>query len=233
MYSDIFCEVYNELGWNSYPEAFGEQLLQWLQVTGFAPKTSLDLACGTGILCEILYRQGIRARGMDLSSGMIDIARKSQPRIPYDVADMVTYRPQQQFDLVTCTGDAFNHIPDPADLQAIFRNIHGYLSPGGWLVFDLLKESEVSTSEPFEMDFDDHTHVWFQMTRPAETSVHLQIQVYEDGLLQVAETISETLYHPAVVLRMLQEAGFRNISCGDRLLPSQNKSTTWYMTAQK
>ena len=27
MYSDIFCKVYNEFGWNYYPEAFGEQLL--------------------------------------------------------------------------------------------------------------------------------------------------------------------------------------------------------------
>ena len=30
MYSDVFCKVYNEFGWNYYPEAFGEQLLKWL-----------------------------------------------------------------------------------------------------------------------------------------------------------------------------------------------------------
>ena len=27
MYSDLFCKVYNEFGWNYFPEAFGEQLL--------------------------------------------------------------------------------------------------------------------------------------------------------------------------------------------------------------
>ena len=26
MYSDVFCKVYNEFGWNYYPEAFGQQL---------------------------------------------------------------------------------------------------------------------------------------------------------------------------------------------------------------
>ena len=31
MYSDIFCKVYNEFGWNYYPEVFAEQLLQWLR----------------------------------------------------------------------------------------------------------------------------------------------------------------------------------------------------------
>ncbi len=233
MYSDVFCKVYNEFGWNYYPEAFGEQLLAWLKETGFHPKTSLDLACGTGILCEILHRHGIQASGMDLSSGMIDIAKSSNPDIRYEVADMVTYRPQVQFDLVTCTGDAFNHILDLEDLKTIFRNIYGYLSDGGWLVFDILNEHEVSTSEPFEMDFDKKTRVWFQMTSPTEKSVNLKIQVYENGSLQFEENIRETVHDPQLVCRMLTETGFQNVTCADRLLPYQNRSTTWYITAQK
>ena len=65
MYSDIFCKVYNEFGWNYYPEAFGEQLLQWMASVSFQPKTGMDLACGTGVLCEILREHGIESAGMD------------------------------------------------------------------------------------------------------------------------------------------------------------------------
>ncbi len=233
MYSDVFCKVYNEFGWNYYPEAFGEQLLQWMKEKHFSPKTALDLACGTGILCELLHRQGIRASGMDLSSGMIAIARAGCPEIHYDVADMVTYRPYGEFDLVTCTGDALNHIPDLKDIQTIFENIHGYLIPGGWLVFDILNEHEVSDSEPFEMDFDEHTRVWFQMTRPTPKSVNLKIKVWEKGIQQFEENIRETVHDPAVICELLRKAGFREVGCADRLLPQQNKSTTWYITAQK
>jgi len=154
MYSDIFCKVYNEFGWNYYPEAFGEQLLQWMEAQNFHPETSMDLACGTGVLCEILHHHGIRSAGMDFSAGMIDIARNRNPHIPYEVADMTAYCPEKQFDLVTCTGDAVNHIADPADIEKIFRNVYEYLAPGGYFVFDLLNEHEVSDSEPFEMDFD-------------------------------------------------------------------------------
>ena len=125
MYSDIFCKVYNEFGWNYYPEAFGEQLLQWMRISDFHPQTSLDLACGTGVLCEILAGQGMEASGMDFSSGMIDIARGRDSRIHYDVADMTTYRPEKQFDLVTCTGDAVNHIAELSDVEKIFRNVYG------------------------------------------------------------------------------------------------------------
>ena len=66
-YSEIFCKVYNEFGWNYYPEIFGETLLKWLSDNKIAAKTAIDLACGTGVLCEILQKNGIEASGMDFS----------------------------------------------------------------------------------------------------------------------------------------------------------------------
>ena len=233
MYSDVFCKVYNEFGWNYYPEIFGEQLLQWLERNGLAPKTSLDLACGTGILCEILYKSGIHASGMDYSAGMIEIARQGSREIHYDVADMVLYRPDQQFDLVTCTGDAVNHIAALSDVEKIFENVYGYLAPGGWFVFDLLNEREVSTSEPFEMDFTETTKVWFQMTRPGKKQVNLKIRVYENGELQFEENIRETIHDPGLICGLLRKCGFREVTCADRLLADANPGTTWFITARK
>ena len=233
MYSDLFCKVYNVFGWNYYPEIFGQQLVQWLAYKGFAPKSALDLACGTGILCRILADQGIQTAGMDLSPGMIEIARQADDRICYEVGDMTAYRPAQPVDLVTCTGDAVNHIPDPEDLEKIFRNVFGYLNPGGWFVFDLLNEQEVSDSEPFEMDYDDRTRVWFRMTRPAQDRVNLQIRVFEGGALALEENIRERIYAPEEIVAMLQRSGFGEIRCADRLLEDGNPGTTWFVTARK
>ena len=233
MYSDVFCKVYNEFGWNYYPEIFGEQLLQWLNPKKYAPKNSLDLGCGTGVLCRILQGEGIRAAGMDFSSGMIDIARQDSPEIPYEVADMITYRPENQFDLVTCTGDALNHIRDLNDIQKIFQNVYAYTSPGGYFVFDILNEHEVSTSEPFEMDFTDKIRVWFQMTRPEEKQVNLKIRVFEDGKEQFEENIRETVHDPEVICNLLKQAGFQVEKCADRLLEDSGRGTTWFVVARK
>ena len=233
MYSDIFCKVYNEFGWNYYPEAFGEQLLQWMDVQGFHPKNAIDLACGTGVLCEILAENGIPSAGMDFSSGMIAIARENAPDISFDVADMITYRPEKEFDLVTCTGDAVNHIPELSDVEKIFQNVYAYLAPGGYFVFDLLNEREVSTSEPFEMDFTDTTKVWFQMTRPGEKQVNLKIRVFEEGVLAFEENIRETIHDPAAILQLLERCGFADIQCRDRLLVENHPGTTWFITARK
>lgn len=233
MYSDVFCKVYNTFGWNYYPEIFGEQLLKWLEQKALRPKTAMDLACGTGILCGILSKAGIEASGMDFSSGMIAIARQNNPQLHFDVADMTLYRPDRQFDLVTCTGDAVNHIPMLSDVEKIFQNVYAYLAPGGWFVFDLLNEHEVSDSEPFEMDYDDATRVWFQMTRPGEKKVNLKIRVYEAGTLAFEENIRETVHGPEAVCALLDACGFTCIRCADRLLPENDPGTTWFITAKK
>lgn len=233
MYSDVFCKVYNEFGWNYYPEIFGQQLVQWLREKDIRPETAMDLGCGTGILCRILQDAGIRAAGMDLSAGMIDIARKDSPDIHYEVADMVTFRPEMQFDLVTCTGDALNHIGRLEDIRKIFRNVYAYTSPGGYFVFDILNENEVSTSEPFEMDFTQTMKIWFQMTRPGDKQVNLKIRVYENGGLVFEENIRETVHDPVVICRLLEEAGFRVMKCADSLLDDGSHGTTWFVIARK
>ena len=234
MYSDIFCKVYNEFGWNYYPEAFGEQLLQWMQVNAFSPKTSMDLACGTGVLCELLQNAGVEASGMDFSEGMIEIARNSDPRIHYDVADMITYRPEKQFDLVTCTGDALNHIASLDDVERIFRNVYAYLAPGGHFIFDMLNRNEISTEEPFELDYSDTVKAVFQMVQPEEGRVNLQIKVYENGVLQFEEIIRERVHDLADICDRLRNCGFEILKCSDQLLDNaQYHSTTWYIIARK
>ena len=208
-------------------------MLQWLAGKNWKPKTALDLACGTGVLCEILSGSGMEVWGMDFSAGMIDIARQGSAAIHYEVADMTAYRPEKEFDLVTCTGDAINHIGEMADVEKIFRNVHAYLSPGGYFVFDILNENEVSDSEPFEMDFDDRTRVWFQMTRPGQRQVNLMIRVYENGELRFEENIRETVHDPAAICGLLQKCGFTVERCADSLLSDGSHGTTWFVIARK
>ena len=234
MYSSAFCRVYNEFGWNYFPRAFGEQLLKWLEVNGVQAKTCLDLGCGTGILCETLLEGGIQASGMDLSEGMIAIARESCPQIHYDVADMITYRPDMRFDLVTCTGDALNHIIDLENVRRIFENVHGYLNRGGYFIFDILNEKEVSTGEPIDLPFSDTIRAQFNITRNSEGVVNLKTSVYENDVLQFEENITETVHDPAVICKMLKETGFEVLRCADQLMDdAQAHGNTWFIIARK
>lgn len=233
MYSDAFCKVYNEFGWNYFPEAFGEQLLQWMRENSLQPHRCLDLACGTGVLCRVLSDAGLSARGMDFSEGMIAIARENNPHIPFDVADMILYHPEETFDLVTCTGDALNHILDITSVEKIFQNISGYLKEGGWFVFDLLNEQEISTDEPFDLDFSDAVKARFQMVRE-NGGVCLQTTVYENGVRTVREEIRETVHDVDAICALLERSGLQVITCGHSLLRNApREAATWFITARK
>ncbi|MDO4299067.1 MAG: class I SAM-dependent methyltransferase [Lachnospiraceae bacterium] len=234
MYSDAFCKVYNEFGWNYFPEAFGEQLLLWMQQNQITVKSSLDLACGTGILCEILHEHGIQAAGMDFSEGMIAIARESNPEICYEVADMIQYCPDRRFDLVTCTGDAMNHIIDLKDVEQIFRNVYTYLNTGGYFIFDILNEKEVSSSEPFHLDFSNEIKAQFLITHNRNGRINLKTTVYENGEFQFEENITEILHDPDVICDLLRKNGFQIIKCADQLLDDTGvHGTTWFIIAKK
>lgn len=234
MYSSAFCRVYNEFGWNYFPQAFGEQLLEWMRVKGVHVRASLDLACGTGVLCEVLHGAGIEASGMDLSEGMIAIARENSPDIHYDVADMITYRPEKKFDLVTCTGDALNHIMDLKDVGRIFENVYACLERGGYFIFDLLNEKEVPPGEPFDLDFSDTVKAQFLVTRDAAGFINLRTSVYENGELKFEENITETVHDAAAVCDLLREKGFELVQCADQLLEGADAhGTTWFIIARK
>lgn len=256
MYSNAFCKVYNEFGWNYFPEAFGEELMTWIRLNQVDIRTSMDLACGTGILCEVMQKNGIQAAGMDFSEGMIEIARKNNPEIAYEVADMITYCPNQKFDLVTCTGDALNHIIDLKNVEQIFRNVYGYLSDGGYFIFDILNEKEVSFGEPIDLDFSDTVKAQFMITQNQEGIINLRTKVYErieEGkeiseetciinfedsefrwALQFEEVITEIVHDVEKIREMLIRCGFQILRCDHRLLEEQEtQATTWYIIARK
>ena len=234
MYSDSFCEVYNIFGWNYYPEAFGEQLLLWMNQHHVSLNRCLDLACGTGVLCGLLSEHGYDASGMDFSQGMIRIAKENYPNLSFDVADMIVYRPEKKFDLVTCTGDAINHIHDLNDVGRIFENVYAYLETGGYFIFDILNENEVTTDEPFDLDFSDTVKAVFRLSKGEDLFVTLSTSVFENGEFRFREEIREKIHDPNVICRMLRSVGFEVIKCADQL-PDEGShhGTTWYIIAKK
>lgn len=233
MYGHLFCHLYDEFGWNEYPRAFCEQLMRWLAARGARVRRALDLGCGTGVLCQALSERGIVAEGLDLSPEMIAIARERAPGLTFTAGDMVTWKPEGRFDLVTCTGDALNHIFDPADVARVFQNVHDALNEGGFFLFDLLNASEVPTGAPFEADTADGQRVRFHTGIDENQTVRLTVEVRERGQFRYRETILEKLHDVDAILDALQTAGLTVLQCSDRLNPDALPSETWYIAAQR
>ena len=84
------------------------------------------------------------------------------------------------------------------------------------------------------MDFDATTRVWFQMTRPEENSVNLQIRVFENNAEAFCETIRETIHDTAAICSLLEQAGLSVVKCSHRLSDTTGTdATTWFIIAKK
>jgi len=99
-----------------------------------------DLACGQGIVSRRLAEEGAEVVGVDVSAGMLDLARSYERDEPRGVtylggdAQKLDAVADRTFDGVVCNM-ALMDIPD---LAAALRTVSRILRPRGWFVFSVV-----------------------------------------------------------------------------------------------
>jgi SAM-dependent methyltransferase len=99
-------------------------------------RSVLDVACGTGFYSRELKRRGAAdVLGVDISAEMVAAGRASERSEPlgvrYEVGDVAELDAQERrFDLAIGV-QCLNYAEDVASLDAMCRNIHRNLVPGG------------------------------------------------------------------------------------------------------
>ena len=98
----------------------------------------LDVACGEGFYSRMLRQRGaLRVRGVDLSQGMIELAREQESRqqlgIEYVVGDARELTESREFDLVVAAY-LLNYARNRHELEAMAGGIARSLKPGGRFV---------------------------------------------------------------------------------------------------
>jgi SAM-dependent methyltransferase len=105
---------------------------------GLAGTRLLDVACGTGKSFLPFLERGYDVTACDVSPAMVRIAEaKAGGRARCEVADMRELPLLGEFDLVTCLGDALNHLPDLDGVAAALGGMGANLARGGLAVLDL------------------------------------------------------------------------------------------------
>lgn len=103
----------------------------------------LELACGTGRVLLALARQGYHVTGVDVSTAMLDVARRKVAA--EGLADHVTLVEQDmrlltldsRFNLAFVAANSFMHLLTTDDQLAALTRIRQHLNPGGLLLLDL------------------------------------------------------------------------------------------------
>jgi len=125
-----------------------------VQSLGLAPgSTVLDLACGTGDLCNAVTDAGQIAIGVDLSAGMLAAAQTGAPLVRGDALALPT--PAGAVDGVVSGFGLRNFV----DLQTFFVECARVLRPGGRL-------AALETAEPASPLLRAGHRVWFGSVVP-------------------------------------------------------------------
>jgi ubiquinone/menaquinone biosynthesis C-methylase UbiE len=115
----------------------------------------LDLGCGAGYFAREMSLRGAKVVGVDISSRMIEFARKSQPAtapaVDYreaDAMEIASLFPAEAFDLATsCL--ALQDMPDPAK---VFNEAYTVLRPGGRFVTSITHPCSDTPYRAWERD---------------------------------------------------------------------------------
>jgi ubiquinone/menaquinone biosynthesis C-methylase UbiE len=127
----------------------------------------LDVGCGTGFATAELARLGVAVSGVDLSPGMLDVARRQLPELTFEVGSMLALpHADGAFGGVVAWYSTI-HVPDP-DLPTALAELARVLRPGGHLLLGFQVGTEprrMTTALGHEIALDFHRR---QPSRMAE-----------------------------------------------------------------
>ncbi len=98
------------------------------------PVRALDAGCGTGFQAAVLAALGYRTHGLDLSAGLLAVARHrlTSVMLARGNMEMLPYR-SATFDAITCCGSTLSFVDSPARATAEIGRV---LRPDGLLLLE-------------------------------------------------------------------------------------------------
>ncbi|MCZ7439031.1 class I SAM-dependent methyltransferase [Micromonospora sp. WMMC241] len=116
----------------------------------------LEVGCGTGRVTAHLHRLGLDIAGVDLSPGMVAVARRTHPQLRFDVGSMTAMTASDASLAGLVAWYSIIHLP-PDLLPEVFAGFHRVLVPGGHLLLavkagDRLDRREQAYGHPVVLD---------------------------------------------------------------------------------
>lgn len=99
-------------------------------------KRVLELACGTGSILKLLEKK-FQVFGLDLSSGMLSLAKNKVKTGKFFHQDMTKFKIDEKFDVILCIFDSINHLLKFSQWQQVFSKVNKHLVDDGIFIFDM------------------------------------------------------------------------------------------------
>ena len=167
----------------------------------------LELACGTGRIALTLAENGVDITGVDISAGMLAVARRKAAARPASVRDRLTLIEQdmsqlnegRRFGFVFVPARSFQHLLT-IDLQrGSLQAIHRHLDPAGAQAYAAAMRGQVhyyAHVDPSYCKATKRLYNLFRLTDELEAAAYLRELFDEPGaLLYQVDGLLEAAHH--------------------------------------
>lgn len=147
----------------------------------------LELGCGTGRMTIPLAENGVEIVGLDVVSGMVDLARQKSEGLPIEwvVADVRNYQLGRKFRLIFESGSVFHHMLTRQDQEAYLARVREHLEDDGRLVLSIF------FPKPRNLASTEEEEDWFTAEHPDGYEIKVSGIDRYDAIRQVK---TETAY---------------------------------------
>lgn len=138
-YQDDLAYIH-DVGFGNFARSAAPGLLRILREHEITEGLVVDLGCGTGLWAHELDQAGYQVLGIDISPGMIELARGRVPHASFKVESIFKSR-LPSCKAITAMGEVLNYLFDVRNslvvLEKFFQRVYQALEPGGLFVFDI------------------------------------------------------------------------------------------------
>ena len=95
----------------------------------------LEVACGTGHHLQY-FKDKFSCFGIDINEEILNVAKNKVPSVKFKKADMINFKLEEQFDIITCLFSSIGYVKTKENLRKTINNFVSHLKQGGIVIIE-------------------------------------------------------------------------------------------------
>ncbi|MCH4890987.1 class I SAM-dependent methyltransferase [Acidaminobacter sp. JC074] len=175
----------------------------------------LEIGCATGNLTDLLKRKSDKVMGIDLDTGLLEVAKRKYPHMDIREMNMLEIESlHKNFDKIVCFGNTLVHLSNRQMVTDFFKSVYKTLKPGGSFVVQIINYDRIIEGNINHLATIDNDHIQFvrdYIIHDKTVDFKTKLTIKSDGTV-IENSIPLLTLRKKEIEDMLQDIGFNQIS---------------------